>query len=216
MGDPTTDSGTAQATIPEQSPGENQASPEVTYTKAEVDAKLTAAGRSDKQFDAREASLKASEEASETRRREWSESQEEKLRDDPDGLRDFRAHERAEKTLRENETLKRDNERLQRDNEAAQERDNGTEKQTNANTIAAKHGVSAATLLESTDGSTAAMEKLAKQLRPVGEAQEPYSGITEGGGSTTEGEIMDAYNADPKNPAARAAYNKLREDKGWV
>ena len=215
MVNPGTDAGTAEATIPQQSPGENQASPDVTYTQAEMEAKLTAAGRSDKQLGARETALKADQEATETRHREWVESQEEKYRDDPDGLRDFRAHERAEKTLRENETLKRDNEALQRVNNEALERNSGTEKQTNADKIATKYGVSAVTLLDSTDGSTVAMDKLAKQLRPVGEAQEPYSGITEGGGSTTEAEIMDNYNAAPTNPAYAKAYNDLRTRKGW-
>ncbi|KKN48586.1 hypothetical protein LCGC14_0651310 [marine sediment metagenome] len=206
------------------SSGDGAGTSNLKYTEEQgrtmVSDALAAAGRTDADLGAREQRLKDGELKTADDRAAWRRERDdadlEDARDDPAKTTSVNARIKAGAQADKIASQDQEIERLKAEGTADKTKlAEGTSKESAA-TLATKYGVSAVTLLESTDGSTAAMDKLAKQLRPVGEAQEPYSGITEGGGNTTEGEIMDAYNADPKNPAARAAYNKLREDKGWV
>ena len=187
-------------------------------SKAVSDA-LAKAGRTTADQEAREQRITDRETKAADERAAWQRERDdadlEAARDDPAQTTSVQARIKAGAQADKITSQDQEIERLKSEGDANKAKlAEGTSKESAA-TLATKYGVSAVTLLESTDGSTAAMEKLAKQLRPVGDAQEPYSGITEGGGSTTEAEIMDNYNAAPTNPAYAKAYNDLRTRKGW-
>ena len=161
MSDPGDQRGTAGATIPQPPPDETQATPEVTYTQADLEARLTKAGRDDATLQ-RERQALAEEQAA------WQRHQEESFEDDPGGLRAFRERQAQKANKERADKLEAENARLREDKEARDRRDD-------ANEVAAKHTVDAAKLLKFAPkgASKAEMEEMAKEMPKVGGPKAP-------------------------------------------
>ena len=179
---------------PDPSTGEKGTSEQPkTYTEEEkakaVSDALSAAGRIAKQLDQQREALEAERKQLTASRVQWQrekdEAELEAARDDPDALKSLRA--RQKQSEREAELDRREQE-LKISGEKHAEALKGVAqytKERNAHEIAARLNVDFELLMKFTDGSTEAMEELAKALPKKGEATilRPDSGRTIGGGS---------------------------------
>ncbi len=189
----------------------------VTFTSEQVAASnkkaaedaLSAAGRTAKAFEQREAAVKASEQkaAAEVLVRREAELKAIPI-DDAQGLTDLRARHRAEDTISRLAKLESELEEerargKQRDTEAVQ-----TTQESSTRALAASLNVDPNTLLtlsKLTDGSKEAIEAMANGLPKTGEAKPVIlsdSGKTGGGGTLT---VEQVKNMSPQEQMDRAA-----------
>ena len=188
-----------------------QETPTLTETQAkeqsarEVQAALTAAGRTAKGFEQREATTKAQEEALNARQKAIDDAELEAIKGDPDLEAQYRNKKKlqdAERVLAEDKR-KFEQEKLghQADIDAA----NASKKEIAIWEIAQKHGVDANALKELNLDTPEQIEAVAKAMsagKPAG--SEPDSGKTKGG----VGDLSGLSPTERKKERERIAYKK--------
>lgn len=174
-----------QETSEKEAPTFTEEQAKAMALKAANDA-LSAAGRSNKAFEAREQSIKDAEERLSQSKTASRQAEIESARDDPDALAAIRKrHSEAE---RQDKLDKKERELDDKEAKADEklERVTKAEAKERAGIVALKHDVDAGLLEKFTDGTLESMEELAKSLPKKGEAPpaiKPDSGKTLGGGT---------------------------------
>ncbi|KKM74989.1 hypothetical protein LCGC14_1394750 [marine sediment metagenome] len=131
--------------------------------KAAQDA-LSVAGRTAKDFEQRESAIKAEREQMVQAQKARDEAELEEARDDVDKTTRLKAQQKHRETATELARLKQELEAEQTKAKEAQEVGAKHTKEQNAREVATRLNVDVNTLLRFTDGSTTAMEELAKSL----------------------------------------------------
>ena len=147
--------------------------------------------------------------------KEQEERELESYRDDPAELKRIRAEQEARQwksELEEERKARTELEERQKQIDAGQAE---YTKERNAREIATRLGVDVNRLIKLakfTDGTTEAIEDIAKELKPSNSLK-PDSSKTTGSGLSDE-KIREAYRNNPKDPAIKAEYLAWRRRKG--
>ena len=183
-----------------------------TFTKEQVEERerkaksdaLADIGRYKKSADN---AIKAAQAAEERINRMLKQQEEDELAahsDEPDRLAVIRERQTRRTAESELAKTKQELEEEKAKTQEAQQAEAKSTQERNAREIATRLGVDAKTLMKFTDGSTEAMEELAKVLPKKGEARTltPDSGKTTGGGKTfKESEILTSLDPSKMTPA---------------